>query len=96
MARYRAAWRRGRPPLGSHVSGSEATRLLQVLFSEGFRKADIAILLGHQYHQHKLNWPTELVCRRRFRLVSVQRRTLEGVTLRTVLRLRVIHRRACS
>lgn len=77
MASYRAAYRRGRPPLGIHVAGAEAARILQALREEGFLRAEIATWLGYRWPTTPLPQPA-------------------GVTLRTVLRLRVIQRRLCE
>lgn len=80
-ARYRAARRAGRPPLGAHVSGREAARVIAALVAEGYLKAEIAIMVGHR-------WPV-LHWRTRWRPGT-------RVTLRTVLLLRRIQRRLIS
>lgn len=76
-ASYRAATRAARPPLGAHVAGREAARVVAALVDEGYTKAMIASWLGHRWRV--LHW-----------------RRGAGVTLRTVLRLRLIQRRVCE
>lgn len=77
MASYRQARKQGRPVLGTHLPGAEATRVLNALLEEGYLKAEIAAWLGHRHPW--LHWHDPA-----------------GVTLRTVLRLRVIQRQRCS
>jgi len=77
-AQYRQAARAGRPPLGAHVAGTEAARVIAALVAEGYRKGQIAAWLGHR--RLVLHW----------RVVNGK---AAGVTVRTVLRLRAIQRR---
>lgn len=53
--RYRAAQRAGRPVLGARVGSREAVRLVAVLVTEGYRRADLARGLGHRPTRR---WPT--------------------------------------
>lgn len=73
MARYRAAWRAGRPPLGAHRPGGEARRLLTQLQVEGFSRAAIARRLGHVWptlqYGDRVTLRTVLTLRRLYRLV---------------------------
>lgn len=81
MTRYRAAIRAGRPPLGAHVVATEAARVVAELIAESYTKTQIAAWLGHRWPQIRGGC---LVGRG------------AGVTLRTVLRLRAMHRRLIS
>jgi hypothetical protein len=45
-ARYRSAIHAGRRPLGAHVVGTEARRLVAALVEDGFPKTAIATALG--------------------------------------------------
>jgi hypothetical protein len=80
-ASYRSARRAGRPPLGAHVAGTEAARVIASLLEDGYLKRDIATWLGHR--RPVLHW----------RRVNGRP---AGVTLRTTLRLRVIQRRVST
>lgn len=41
--------RAGRPPLGAHVAGTEAARVVAALLAEDYTKAQIATWLGHRW-----------------------------------------------
>jgi hypothetical protein len=52
---YRAAYRKGRPPLGAHIKGTEAHALIRALLTEHWTRGMIARQLGQrwpvlQYH----------------------------------------------
>lgn len=79
MQRYRQAIHAGRPPLGAHVAGTEAARVVAALVAEDYTKAQIAAWLGQKYPA-----------------LQVPRRHGADVTVRTILRLRVIQRRVCG
>lgn len=73
-ARYREARRAGRPPLGAHVAGREAARLIAALRAEGFTTAQIATWLGHLWPV--LHWAAgaSVTLRTVLKLRAIQRR----------------------
>lgn len=72
--RYRQAHRVGRPPLGTHVPGTEAARVIAALLEEGYLKAEIATWLGHRcrvlHFSDGVTLRTTLKLRRLQRLIS--------------------------
>jgi hypothetical protein len=70
-AGYRSAIRIGRPPLGAHVAGPEASRLVDALVTEGWSKAAIAHALG--YPSRKLQIRSGVTVRTLLRLRRLTR-----------------------
>jgi hypothetical protein len=48
MRTYRSAIHSGRLPLGAHVAGTEAHRVIARLLIDGWTKAELAAQLGHR------------------------------------------------
>lgn len=75
-AHYREAARANRPPLGAHVAGTEAARVIAALVAEGFRKAQIARWYGYRRPERglKLRLAGDVTIRTLLRLRTIQRR----------------------
>ena len=75
-AQYRQAARAGRPPLGAHVAGTEAARVIAALVAEGYRTGQIGAWLGHR---RQLHWRrgAGVTVRTMLRLRAIQRRIWE-------------------
>lgn len=70
-ASYRAALRRGRPPLGAHVTGRDVQRLVVSLVADGWTRAAIAIALGHT--TPRLQYRARVTVRTQLRIRRLQR-----------------------
>lgn len=73
-ARYREARRSGRPVLGAHVAGQEATRIVVALVEEGYLKREIAAWLGHRGPSLQFHAGAGVTVRTVLRLRAIQRR----------------------
>lgn len=69
---YRAKAKAGRPVLGTHTDGKEATRIVAALVEEGFLKRQIAIALGHRWPM--LHLRDRVTVRTTLRLRVIERR----------------------
>jgi len=74
MTTYRRAIRVGRPPLGAHVAGTEAARVVAALVAEGYRLGQIGTWLGHARQFHRRRAGSGVTLRTTLQLRAILRR----------------------
>jgi hypothetical protein len=76
MTTYREARRAGRLPLGAHVAGTEAARVIAALLDEGYHKGEIATWLGYQCAVLRVLGGAGVTLRTTVKLKKLQRRLI--------------------